>query len=106
MTYFSLRPPMMLVSSLPACRQRLGQRVEDGRAGAAADADDPAPVLDLGGLAERAGHVAQLAAGGHGHDVLGAAPDGLDDEGDGARLGIVVGDGQRDALAALTDSGR
>ena len=67
--------------------ERLGQREEDGRAGAAADADDPAAVLDLGGLAERPGDVAQGAAHGHGDDVLGAAADGLDDEGDGAGLG-------------------
>ena len=81
--------------------QRLGERKEHGGAGAAAHADDPADLADVGGLTERPGDVTQRLAGGHGHDVLGAAPHGLDDESDGAGHRIVVGDGQGNALALV-----
>ena len=72
-----------------------------GRADAAADADGPAGIDELGRAAQGARNVldgitdlqhAQVAAG---------LAHGLDDERDGARHGVRVGDGQRDPLGTL-----
>ena len=82
----------------------LGQREQHGGADAAAHAHDAAEVGDVGGLAERPGDVAQGAAHRRRDDLLRGAPDRLDDEGDGARRGVVVGDRQGDALGPFADA--
>ena len=87
--------------------QGLGQGEQHGRARAAAHADHPAQLLDLGGLAQGTGHVAT------GSRRPGTAtisfvlmPTAWMISVMVPACGIVVGDGERDALAPLADSGR
>ncbi len=80
--------------------ERAGDRQHGRDAGAAADADAGAEVLDVGRLAERPHHLDRVA-GLHGAHLHRRLADLLDDQRDGAGLGVVVGDGQRDALAVL-----
>jgi hypothetical protein len=70
--------------------------------GAAADADAGSPILDLGGLAEGPDHLDRvpLLHGAHLHRRL---ADLLDDQGDGARLRVGVGDGQRNPLPVIVE---
>ncbi|MCY2924315.1 MAG: hypothetical protein NT031_02570 [Planctomycetota bacterium] len=69
--------------------QGLRQRIQHGRAHAPADADDSPELLDLRVLAQGAGHIPQRAADGDIDDLLRAG------------LGVGLGDGQGDSLAAL-----
>ena len=92
---------MMLVTWTPRAAQALGQGVDDGGADAAADADGVAGVDEFGGSAQRTGDVADGLADLHDAQVAAGLAHGLDDERDGARRRVGVGDGQGDALGAL-----
>ena len=67
----------------------------------AADTDDSAEVFDVGGLAERAGDVAERSADFDFGHLGGGLADTLENQPDGALFGVGPGDGQRDALAGV-----
>ena len=63
------------------------------------------PLVDeLGGLAQRAGHVLDGIADLQHAQVAAGLAHGLDGQRDGAGLGIGVGDGQRHALGPFADA--
>ena len=66
----------------------VGRGQRHGGAHAAGEDDGGAVVLDFGGLAERADDVEDGVAGFKGVEQRGGFADGLDDDGDGAGVGI------------------
>ena len=102
MTQSFERPPMTLVT----CDALVGERADDGQehrgAHAAADAHGVAGRDEVRLAAEGAGDVLDGLADLEGRELGRAGADGLDHQGDGPGLGIVVGDRQRDALPART----
>ena len=87
-----------------ASMELLGDREDHRGADAAADADHPALVDQVGRPSERPGHVADHVTGLEGDEVDRALADGLDDQGDRARGRVGVGDGQRDPLGSLAEA--
>ena len=82
----------------------LGGRVGDRRPHAAADHDDRTVSLDVRWLAERPHQVKDRIPGLHHVQKLGRLADPLDDDRDGASLGIRVGDRERNPLAMRVQS--
>ena len=102
-----MRAPMMRDDAAARRLARRGDRIDDGRADAAADAADALARLDVRRLAERAGDVEDArrpAPARSARSVRLADP--LDDQRDGAARRVGVGDRQRDALAVLGAAGR
>ena len=83
-------------------RELAGDRQDDRGADAAADTDGVTGGDEVRLLAQRAGDVLDGVTDLEAGELRGADAHGLDHQGDGAGLGIVVGDRQRDALAART----
>ena len=89
-------------SGLVAARGELAHQAEQrGRAEAAAHAADVAAGRNIDVPAQRARHVEDLVAGLERAHPLGSGPDFLHHDGDRARLTVVVGDGDRNSLAAI-----
>ena len=59
---------------------------------------------EVGGLAEGAGEIEEEVAFLEGVDFFRGTADGLGDDGHGAGCGVIVADGQGDALAELVDA--
>ena len=100
MTHSFERPPMTLVTCTPLSGRRADDGQEHRGADAAADAHGVAGRDEIGLAAEGTGDVLDRLADLEGRELGRAGADGLDHEGDGPGLGIVVGDRQRDPLPA------
>ena len=80
--------------------------VDGGDAEPAADEDDGAAMFAyVAGKAEGADEVEDGVAFAEGHHLEGSLADGLNDDGDRARIVVEIGDGERDAFAAFVDAG-
>ena len=91
--------------AVPGLLEGAQLRVDRRDAEAAADEDDVADLLDVLRQAERADEVGErVALLVVGHHLAGRLPERLDDHRDGALLAVEVGDGERDALAALVEA--
>ena len=81
--------------------ERLGDRVHRSHPDAAAHADHVPPLGDMGRTAQRTEHGRQLAADRTLRHQRSCQADPLEDQVDGPRRGIGVGDRQRDAFAVI-----
>ena len=84
--------------------ESLGGGVSDGAAHAAADDTDALLALDVGGTAQGTDKVADGIALVERTQHIGGQPDFLEDDGDGALLPVITGDGQRHPLGFLVNA--
>ena len=85
----------------PGFIEALAHGVADGAADAAADDADALLSADLGGFAHGADKVGKAVADFHQLQHTGGLADGLDHDGNGTGLAVVIGNGQGNALAVL-----
>src|SRR5579864_2292986 len=89
-----------VAGALQRCRRGIGHCGADS----AADYDDRTVVFDLRGFAERAHYVENLVAGFKRVQQVRRLPCGLDDDVNGAAVGVRVLNGDRDAFALFIDA--